>query len=90
VRRFIHAAPANKLFVYGGDTSWPQASVAYAYQARQWLTRTLQAEVSEGLLREGEAIALATRFMLENQYDCFHVAEKMQRARTLLSQQVGQ
>jgi predicted TIM-barrel fold metal-dependent hydrolase len=86
VRRFIHAAPANKLFVYGGDTSWPQASVAYAYQARQWLTRTLQAEVDEGHLREGEAIALATRFMLENQYSCFHVAEKMQRARTALSQ----
>ena len=78
VRRFIHAAPANKLFIYGGDTSWPTASVAYAYQARHWFTRTLQAEVDEGLLSEADAIALATRFMRENQYACFHVAEKKQ------------
>ena len=78
VRRFIHAAPANKLFAYGGDTSWATASVAYAHQARHWLTRTLQAEVDEGLLTEAEAIALATRFMRENQYACFHVAEKKQ------------
>lgn len=78
VRRFIHAAPANKLFAFGGDTGWPMASVAYAYQARQWLTRTLQAEVDEGLLREAEAMALATRLMCENQYACFHVAEKKQ------------
>jgi predicted TIM-barrel fold metal-dependent hydrolase len=84
VRRFIHAVPANKLFVFGGDTSWATAAVAYAHQARHWLTRTLQAEVDEGLLRESEAIALADRFMRENQYACFRVAEKkqaMQRAR---------
>lgn len=89
VRRFIHAAPANKLFVYGGDTSWPTASVAYAHQARQWLTRTLQAEVDEGLLREAEAIALATRFMRENQYACFHVAEKKQTLLRLHEQTLG-
>ena len=76
VRRFIHAVPANKLFAFGGDTSWPTAAVAYAHQARHWLTRALQAEVDEGLLREPEAIALATRFMRENQYACFRVEEK--------------
>ena len=76
VRRFLHAAPANKLFAFGGDTSWPTAAVAYAHQARQWLTRALQAEVDEGLLREREAIALASRLMHENQYACFRVEEK--------------
>jgi len=76
VRRFIHAVPANKLFAFGGDTSWPTAAVAYAHQARHWLTRALQAEVDEGMLREPEAIALATRFMRENQYGCFRVEEK--------------
>lgn len=80
VRRFIHAAPANKLFVFGGDTSWPQAAVAYAHQTRQWLTRTLQAEVDEGLVTEKEAIKLASRFMTENQYACFRVAERKQMA----------
>lgn len=76
VRRFVHAAPANKLFIFGGDTGWPAASVAYAHQARAWLTRALQAEVDEGLLAEGEAIALATRFMHDNQAACFRLAEK--------------
>lgn len=76
VRRCIHAVPANKLFVFGGDTSWPTAAVAYAHQARHWLTRTLQAEVDHGLLTEGEAIALASRFMHQNQADCFRLAAK--------------
>lgn len=76
VRRYIHAVPANKLFIFGGDTFFPTAAIAYAYQARQWLTRTMQAEVNEGLLSEANAIALAQRFMQGNQYHCFHVAQK--------------
>jgi uncharacterized protein len=71
VRRLIHAVPINKLFVFGGDTGWPNASVAYAKQARTWLTRALQAEVDDGDLRESQAIALATRLMRGNQQDCF-------------------
>ena len=71
VRRLIHAVPINKLFVFGGDTSWPNASVAYATQARAWLTRALQAEINDGDLRESQAIALATRLMCGNQQDCF-------------------
>ena len=42
VRQFIHAVPANKLFLFGGDTGWPTAAVAYAHQARLWFTRALQ------------------------------------------------
>jgi hypothetical protein len=48
--------------------------VAYAAQARAWLTRALQAEVDDGLLSEREAIAYATRLMRQNQLDCFDVA----------------
>jgi hypothetical protein len=81
VRRFIHAAPANKLFAFGGDTGWPAAAVAYAHQARRWLTHSLQAEVNEGWLTEAEAIALATRLMRDNQYACFRVAEKKETVR---------
>lgn len=76
VRRCIHAVPANKLFVFGGDTGWPTAAVAYAHQARRWLTRTLQAEVDEGLLTAAETVALASRLLRENQYDCFRLAAK--------------
>ena len=71
VRRMIHAVPINKLFAFGGDTFWPAASVAYAAQARTWLTRALQAEVDERLLTERQAIAVATRLMQTNQRDCF-------------------
>ena len=71
LRRMIHAAPANKLFVFGGDSFWPQVAVAYAWQARRGLTRALQAEVSEGFITEKQAMQLASRFMRGNQQACF-------------------
>jgi hypothetical protein len=71
VRRFLHAVPANKLFAFGGDTSWPTSSAAYALQARRWLTRALEAEVAAGDLTERQAIGVASRWMRENQYACF-------------------
>lgn len=74
LRRAIHAVPANKVFAFGGDSHWPTTAVAYAAQARTWLTRALQAEVDDGLLTEQEAITYATRLMRENQLECFDVA----------------
>jgi hypothetical protein len=74
VRKMLHAVPSHKLFAFGGDTFWPNAAVAYASQARQWLTRALQAEVDEGLLDQRAAISLATRLMRTNQLDCFDIA----------------
>jgi predicted TIM-barrel fold metal-dependent hydrolase len=73
LRKAIHAAPDNKVFAFGGDTGWPSSAVAYASQARTWLTRALQAEVDDGLLSEREAIAYATRLMRQNQLDCFDI-----------------
>ena len=81
VRRCIHAVPSNKLFVFGGDTLWPTSAVAYASQARKWLTRTLQAEIDEGLLSEREAVDLASRYMRENQYACFNIDSKRKTIR---------
>ena len=76
LRKWIHAAPANKLFIYGGDTFNPVANVGYTMQARAGLNRALQAEVDDGLVTEKEAIALAARFMRENAYDCFRIEAK--------------
>ena len=73
VRHAIHAVPANKLFAFGGDSFWPNASVSYAFQARAWLTRALQAEVNEELLTEKQALALAARWMGGNQATCFNL-----------------
>jgi hypothetical protein len=75
VRSFIHAVPNNKLFAFGGDTVWPHASLAYSWQARNWLSRALQAEVDEGM-PEALAIGLAECFMRGNQLACFDVAGK--------------
>jgi hypothetical protein len=67
---------ANKLFVFGGDTHLPAATLAYSRQARAWLTRALQAEVDERLLTEPEAIFLAERFMTSNQAEYFALDRK--------------
>jgi hypothetical protein len=74
VRRFLHAVPINKLFAFGGDTMWPTSALAYAYQARQGLTRALEAEVQDGSLTEKEAIEVAGRLMRDNCYNCFDVS----------------
>ena len=86
VRRMIHAAPSNKLFAFGGDSFWPNAAVSYAFQARTWLTRTLQVEVDEKLLSEREAIALATRWMRTNQEACFDITGTRDAIRRALTE----
>jgi hypothetical protein len=89
VRRMIHAVPANKLFAFGGDTNWPNSVLAYSVQARQWLTRALQAEVDDGLLTEPQAIALATRLMRTNQEQCFDLQGTRAAIRAAASQAVA-
>jgi hypothetical protein len=76
VRRFIHAAPANKLFGFGGDISHPRASVAYSMQARRWLTKALQAEVDADDLNAAQAIRIAKRLLQDNQRACFELEKK--------------
>jgi uncharacterized protein len=71
VRRFIHAAPLNKLFGFGGDTRWATSAYAYALQARKWLTRALEGEVADGDLTEAEALEVADRVLRRNQLECF-------------------
>ena len=73
LRRFIHAVPINKLFAFGGDTTWPTAALAYAQQARRGIRRALAAEVAAGDLTERQAMDVATRIMRANQYACFDI-----------------
>jgi len=86
VRRMIHTCPTNKLFAFGGDTFLPEATVAFAIQAREGLNRALQAEIDAGTIGEEGAIKLATRFMQRNQYECFDVVAK----RRAIAERVGQ
>ena len=69
----LHAVPINKLFAFGGDTSWPGAALAYALQARRGIRSALEAEMADGTLDERQAMAIATRIMRDNQYACFDV-----------------
>ncbi|MGC4046538.1 MAG: amidohydrolase family protein [Armatimonas sp.] len=75
VRRVTHSVPANKLLAFGGDSFWPNAAVSYAFQARTWLTRALQAEVDDQFMTEKEAIILAKRWMGGNQEALFDFAK---------------
>lgn len=84
VRKLIHAVPANKVFVFGGDTFWPTLVCAYAAQARFWLTRALRAEIDEGLLTEAEAIGVAGRWLGDNQRACFDLDGTRAAIRTFL------
>ena len=73
IRKFIHTVPSNKLFAFGGDTFWPSAALAYSLQARTWLSKTLQAEIDDGFLKEVQAITIAEKMMSKNQQACFDI-----------------
>jgi predicted TIM-barrel fold metal-dependent hydrolase len=73
VRRFLHAAPLNKLFAFGGDINTPTAALSYAHQMRKWLTRALQAEVDDGDMTETDAIDVAQRILRTNQQAWFDI-----------------
>ena len=73
LRRFVHAVPINKIFAFGGDTHWPTSAMAYAIQARVEITRALESEIADGYMTEKQAMAIATRIMRDNQFDCFDV-----------------
>ena len=73
LRTWLHTAPVNKLFAFGGDTRWPTSAVAYAHQARDGIAGALQAEVDEGTLTEAAAIGIAEQIMSRNQYRCFDI-----------------
>ena len=76
VRRFMHGAPVNKLFIFGGDALTPAATVGYALQARRWLARTLRGEVSDGFLAEKAGVELARFLMMDNPKDYFDIEAK--------------
>jgi predicted TIM-barrel fold metal-dependent hydrolase len=81
VRHYIHAAPTNKLFAFGGDTHTPTAAYGYLLQMRRWLGKALEAEIADGTLNERQAIVLTTSILRENQLACFDVAGRRTRLR---------
>jgi len=83
LRGLIHCSPAHKIFAFGGDSWHPNATAAYADQARRWINRALQAEVNDGLMNEREAIRFAARIMLGNQAECFRIGDRKRSLREI-------
>ena len=81
--RYLHSAPANKLFAFGGDTDYPVMSVGYALQARKWLAFALQMEIDEGWIDEKRALELAHMVMHDNQYAVFDIEGRRQALRSI-------
>jgi uncharacterized protein len=71
LRSAIHAVPANKLLLFGGDARYANVAWAYAVQARAGLLAVLCAELGDGLLSAPDAERMARRLMYENQLDLF-------------------
>lgn len=84
LRRFVHGAPTNKLFIFGGDANVPAATVGYSLQARQWLTRGLQQEIDDGLISERAAIELAQFLMMDSPRRYFNLHEKSTSVRSAI------
>jgi len=73
MREYLHAAPIHKLFGFGGDVFYPLGPVAYAIQARRWITRALAAEIADGDLTLRDAMDTATRVLRGNQYELLDI-----------------
>lgn len=89
LRRMLHAVPLNRVMGFGGDTRHPTNSYAYSIQARTWLARTLGEEVRDGLLAEKEAIAVARRWMYENQIEYFQLNKKRETIGQWKGERIG-
>ena len=83
VRKYLHGAAANKLFIFGGDTGYPTGALAYAAQARRWLGRALTLEVRDGYMSLDYAKQVASDVMYRNQRACFPVARAQQELRRI-------
>ncbi len=73
LRSMLHAAPVNKLLVFGGDSWSPNAVVGYAIQARTGIWRALDAETRERGLSVSDAVEIAQRLLRGNARALFEI-----------------
>jgi len=69
-RRLLHelieTVPGNKIMAFGGDSITVEMAYGHSRMARQVVARVLSEKVSEGYLKEDEAIVLARRILSDN------------------------
>jgi predicted TIM-barrel fold metal-dependent hydrolase len=71
VKEYLMAAPANKLFTFGGDYAPVENVYGHSRMARLGLTQALTELVEESWIAEGDAPALVERLMRGNARETF-------------------
>lgn len=77
LKEFLMAAPANKVFTFGGDYLYVEMVAGHARIARKGIARALSELVKEQWLRESEVPALAERIMRGNAHETFDLARTL-------------
>ena len=77
VREFLMAAPANKLFTFGGDYIPAEPIYGHSRIARLGLSQALTELVETGWIRREEIPALAERLMRGNAHETFPVPKHL-------------
>jgi predicted TIM-barrel fold metal-dependent hydrolase len=76
LKEYLLAAPANKLFTFGGDYFSVESVYGHSRIARQGIAQALSELVEEGWLAERDALALVEPLMNGNAREVFRVDEK--------------
>ena len=71
VKEFLMAAPACKLFTFGGDYLPVELVAGHAAIARQGITQAIAELIEEDWLAEDEAPALIDRIMRGNAHEIY-------------------
>jgi len=66
LHELIETVPSNKIMAFGGDSLTVEIAYAHLRMARQVVARVLSEKVSEGYMKEDEAIVLARAILRDN------------------------
>ena len=76
LKEFLMAAPATKIFSFGGDYGAVEPVVGHAAVARKGISQVLAELVEEGWMPESEVEYVANRIIRDNAREVFNVKKK--------------
>ena len=76
LKEMLMAAPASKLFTFGGDYAPVEPIVGHAKIARRGIAQAMSELVQEDWLAARDAPSIIERIMRGNQYEVFRIEEK--------------
>ena len=74
LHELIETVPGNKIMAFGGDSVTVEMAYGHSRMARQMVTRVLSEKVSEGYMKEDEAIVLACATLRDNPAALFRLS----------------